>query len=154
MEIPQTAIWGPHLWTILHSAAERIGTHILKRLPQEESRIWAGLLTSLQYTLPCPLCKKHYKEYSSKHKIVSFTKESIRNWLFTLHANINQQLNKENILTIENISELYSKPFDFTAHYSIIYKQMKQALRIGWSSHEDINRTIRFFEEMKRFYAF
>ena len=154
MESPQTAVWGPSLWTILHSATERIGTQLLKRLPQEESRIWIGLLTSLQYTLPCPLCKKHYKEYSSKHKIISFSKDSIRTWLFTLHADINQRLNKDNILTIDKLTDVYSIPFDFALHYSVIYKQMKCALRMGWLSHDDINRTIRFFEEMKRFYSF
>lgn len=139
---------------ILHSATERIGTKSLNRLPQEESRIWTNLLGSLRYSLPCPLCKKHYTAYYASHPIATFNIDIIRNWLYNLHNQVNEQTGKPNIITIDQIPEIYSKPFNFTAHFNIIVEQMGRALRVGWSSREDLQRTIRFFQELKRFYDF
>lgn len=149
-----SGIWGPALWTILHSAAERIGTKHNVRLPQEESRIWMGLLRNLQFTLPCPVCKKHYIKYSSTHKIPVFSKEAIRTWLYELHTQVNRGNNKENTVTLEQIPELYGVPFHFTKHYSVVSTHMKLALQHGWSKREDVAQTCRFFEEMLRFYDF
>lgn len=152
MESPKTTIWGPSLWMILHSAAERIGTQYFKRIPQEESRIWLGLLRSLQFTLPCPQCKKHYSTYLLKHPILSFTKEYIREWLFELHNNVNKDTNKENVITLEQLEKIYSQPIDYKNHMNTINFQMSYAVRIGWSSYEDTVRTRRFFKEMHMFY--
>lgn len=149
MEYPQNNIWGPHLWTILHSVAERIGSKSLKHLPGEEKRIWAGLLASLRYSLPCPQCKKHYLEYYSSNPIQSINE--IRLWLYNLHSQINSRNEKTNI-TIDQISEIYSKPFHFTYHYAFIIEQMKRALRHKWSSRNDIQCTFRFLIELKCFY--
>lgn len=147
-------IWGPALWTILHSAAERIGTKGLALLPQEEARIWMGLLRSLHFTLPCPVCKKHYIKYSSINKIPVFSKETVRTWLYDLHTQVNRYSNKENTVTLEQIPEIYGVPFHFTKHYNAVSKQMTLALRHGWSKHDDVTKTFRFFEEMMRFYDF
>jgi len=152
MDSPQNHIWGPELWFLLHSSAERFGRPLSKRLPNDEQRIWSGLLRSLQYTLPCPLCKKHYTEYLKKYPIV-FTQEGVRLWLYRLHSEVNQRNNKPN-LTMDELSEIYGKPFQFTKHYPTVFKQMMMALRLGWSTREDIQRTARFFEELMRYYDF
>ena len=131
MEAPQNHIWGPALWMILHSAAERIGIQLLQRLPQEEIRIWTNLLSSLRYSLPCPLCKKHYTDYFNSHPIQS--KDEIRNWLYQLHSHVNQQTGKPSTLSLE---------------------QMMQGVRFGRCNHVDLQRTVRCLEEMKRFYEF
>lgn len=154
MDSPQNHIWGPQLWMILHSATERIGNSTLKRLPQEESRIWTNLLASLRYSLPCPLCKKHYTEYFAKTPITSFNRDTIRLWLYNLHNQVNERTGKPNTITIENLPGIYSVPFNFTAHFNIVVQQMNQALRVGWCSREDIQRSMRFFQELKRFYDF
>jgi hypothetical protein len=139
---------------ILHSATERIGTKSLNRLPQEESRIWINLLSTLRYSLPCPLCKKHYTAYYTSYPIPLFTKEIIREWIYNLHTQVNNQTGKPNTITIEQIPEIYSKPFNFTYHFNIVVEQMNRALRIGWCTREDMQRSIRFFQELKRFYDF
>jgi hypothetical protein len=139
---------------ILHSAAERIGSKSLNRLPAEESRLWTGLLASLRYSLPCPLCKKHYSEYYSSNPMTSVSIPFIRTWLYNLHCQVNTRTGKVNTLTIENIAENYSKAFNFGYHFLILNGQMTAALRVGWSKREDIQRTIRYFDEIKRFYDF
>lgn len=149
MDPPQNNVWGPHLWMILHSIAERIGSKSLTRLPSEETRIWSGLLSSLRYSLPCPQCKKHYLVYYSANPISSITE--IRIWLYNLHNQVNSRNTKPDI-TIEQLSEIYSKPFNFSYHLSFIFEHMNRAIRRRWSNREDIQRTIRFLQEMKSFY--
>lgn len=153
MDAPQNHIWGPNLWMILHSAAERIGTSHVK-LPQEELRIWAGLLSSLRHSLPCPVCKKHFTAYFSSTPVKTFNREFIRNWLYNLHCQVNDRTEKRVEITIEQIPEIYSKPFNFSAHFRVVAEQMNRALRLGWSSRNDIQKSARFFEELKRFYDF
>ena len=153
MDSPQNHIWGPNLWMILHSAAERIGTSHVK-LPQEELRIWTGLLSSLRHSLPCPVCKKHFTAYFSSTPVKTFNREFIRNWLYNLHCQVNDRTEKRTEITIEQIPEIYSKPFNFSAHFRIVTEQMNRALRLGWTSRNDIQKTVRLSEELKRFYDF
>lgn len=154
MDSPQNHIWGPALWKILHSTAEWIGTKKLHRLPQEEMRIWIGLLNSLRYSLPCPHCKKHYTSYLSSKPIVSFDKDTIRLWLFDLHQEVNQRNQKNTDITYESLSNHYGESFHYTYYLKIVMAQMMKSLQVGWSTRNDIQRSIRFFEELKRFYDF
>jgi hypothetical protein len=78
----------------------------------------------------------------------------IRNWLFNLHCQVNDRTGKPNTITIDKIPEIYSKPFNFTAHFTVINQEMTKALRLGWGSRDDIQRTIRCLQEIKRFYDF
>jgi hypothetical protein len=145
--------WGPALWMILHSTCERIGSKNLKRLPLEESRIWFGLLQSLRYSLPCPQCKKHYTTYSNQTPIMMITRDIIRKWLFDLHDQVNQHLQKTSI-PFNEVSITYEVPFNFTEHYKILVHHMTASVRRGWSTHNDVQRTIRFLSEIKCFYDF
>ena len=150
---PQNSIWGPSLWLILHSACERIGSQHLKRLPLEEARLWFGLLNSLRYSLPCPQCKKHYIIYSNETPIMQVTKETIRRWLFNLHDQVNQRNQKESI-PYDTITSQYEVPFNFTVHFKNVLDHMILAVRRGVCIHNDVQRTIRLFTEMKCFYDF
>jgi len=154
MDSPQNTIWGPHLWMILHSAAEKIGVHQHKRLPQEETRVWTNLFTSLRYSLPCPLCKKHYTVYHSSNPIQSFSRDFIRNWLYNLHNEVNTRLGKDNTITINKITEINKNTINFSYHLNIINEHMSRAIRLGWCSREDIQRSLRFFQELRRFYDY
>lgn len=150
MDSPQTHIWGPQLWFLLHSLAERIGTQHIKRLPKEETRLWLNLINSLRFSLPCPLCKKHYTAFYSSNPIHSLS--DIKSWLFNLHNNVNNINHKSSEVSIENLSTIYNKPFNFSYHYGIVLGQMKQAIKVGWCNRDDVIKTNRFFEELKRFY--
>lgn len=154
MQAPQTHQWGPELWNLLHSSAERIGTPSSRLQQHEELRLWNGLLSSLQYSLPCPLCKRHYTEFYQSHSLPSITKEHVRQWLFDLHCQVNTRTNKPNTISIENIPDLYQKPFHFSRHAGVVLQHMKLAVFHKWCSREDVQRTTRILEEMKRFYDF
>ena len=146
------AIWGPALWSILHHACEKIGSQHLSKLPQEESRIWIGLLQSLRYSLPCPQCKKHYSVYFGTRSITQMDKEFLRTWLYELHEQVNQRLEKPSFPT-ESLPQ-YDTMIHFTEQVAIVHDQMLKAVRQGWSSANDVQRTIRLLMEMKCFYDF
>jgi len=154
MQTPQNSIWGPELWLVLHSSAERIGSKSLSRLPGEELRIWSTLLSSLRYSLPCPQCKKHYTEYFSTHPMPQWNKDTMRRWLFELHQLVNAKNGKENTFTIEQVEERYSQPFQFTRHVATVRAQMMAGIHLKWVERADMQRTIRILEELKRFYDF
>lgn len=146
------SIWGPALWLILHSACERIGAHNMKKLPQEESRIWLGLLQRLRYSLPCPQCKKHYNAFFSGNPITVITRDSVRRWLFHLHNQVNQRLEKP-AFSEESLPQ-YEAIFNFSQQYDIVQGQMLTAVRQGWSTYDDVQQTLRILTEMKCFYDF
>lgn len=152
MDSPQNHIWGPHLWQILHSSTERVTQPHLNR--NEETRLWTNLLASLRYSLPCPQCKKHYTTYYSTTPIPAITRNDMRSWLYNLHCQVNDRTGKPNTITIDKIPEIYSQPFNFTAHFTVVNQEMIKALRLGWCSRDDIQRTIRCLQEIKRFYDF
>lgn len=154
MDSPQNHIWGPQLWMILHSATEYVEHPKYIKLPQEESRIWINLLNSLRFSLPCPLCKKHFTSYMASNPLPPIKRDFVRIWLYNLHCQVNDKLGKPNTIPIEQLPLIYSKPFNFTESYNIIVEQMNRALRLNWSSRVDIQKTIRFFQEFKRFYDF
>jgi len=144
------AVWGPALWTILHNAAEKIGSQQLKKLPTEETRIWFGLLQSLRYTLPCPQCKKHYSVYFGTTPIHRVEKEFIRTWLHNLHNQVNER-NQKPAFPKEDLMK-YDAIINVSEQIAIVHDHMLKAVRQGWSSLNDVQRTIRYVMEMKCFY--
>ena len=152
MESPQTHVWGPELWTILHSTAERVGQSHVKMMQHEEIRIWSGLLSSLRFSLPCPACKKHYSDYYASHPILEYTRSFLRRWLFDLHQQVNARINKASPFTIEDLPAFYGKPFHFSRHMGVVQHHMKLAVFHKWCARDDVQRTVRFLEEMRRLY--
>lgn len=152
MDAPQNAVWGPPLWMILHSAAERYGKSNYSQT--HEQHIWSHLIRSLRYSLPCPLCKRHFNEYYDTHRNIVYTREGLRTWFYNLHSQVNQRHQKLDAFTLEQIPEVYGEPFHFTKEYRIVAEHMGRALRLGWCTREDIIRTARSLEEMKRMYDF
>jgi hypothetical protein len=89
--IHDPAVWGPHLWTALHTLAEFIhGPHVVKQ--------WSQLLSALRTSLPCPECTHHYVHWYAGHPLVRrsgvmlMTRAKtvdIREWLLALHNDVN-----------------------------------------------------------------
>ena len=82
------------------------------------------------------------------------TKEEVRIWLYRLHEAVNQRLEKPGTLSLTEVEEQYSVPFCFSEALGIISGQMRVGIQRGWCAREDIIRTLRYLEEMKRFYDF
>ena len=154
MNALQNHLWGPALWKLLHSSVERIHSKALYKLPQEETRIWSQLLYSLRFSLPCPQCKRHYQAFLGENPPSSYSKEDVRLWFYRLHEAVNQLLEKSHSLTLTEVEEQYSAPFCFSEAMAVVAGQMRVGIQRGWCAREDVLRTLRLFEEMKRFYDF
>lgn len=84
-------IWGPPIWTFLHTLAEKI---------QEDnySSLGNGLIFHIRRIvayLPCPECSRHASSFFSKlpsNKLQ--TKNDLKNALFVLHNLVNQRKHK------------------------------------------------------------
>jgi len=164
MDSVQNQVWGPALWLLLHSSAERIGTTSLKRLPHEESRLWSHLLQSLRFSLPCPQCKRHYQAFLTMYPPPSslsspsspLQRDEMRVWLYRLHTEVNHRLEKSDThgISLSEVEERYRAPFCFSEHLRTVAYQMRIGVQRGWVRREDMVQTLRYAEEMKRFYDF
>lgn len=156
MSVPQNNIWGPPLWNILHSLAERIYVPKLPHLIKEQQRLWAGLLSSLRLSLPCPLCRKHYTEYYNLHfpdnHIHGDFKGYIRYWLYQIHHDVNSRLNRQNI-PIDTLSNVYSIYNNYHHDLNIVISQMSLGIRSGWIHRDDLTRVHRFIRQLFAFYS-
>ena len=164
MTAPQNNIWGPEFWKILHGLAEKVGSfHHTPRTyitqVKEEKRLWSVLLPRLRLSLPCPMCRKHYLEYIQHNPISSFiniysndtlNKDTLRLWLYNLHTNVNQRLEKQNI-SIENLSEVY-RNIPFNHSLNIIATHITYAIGKQWVSRDDGLITLRTLRQMFLFY--
>jgi hypothetical protein len=67
---------------------------------------------------------------------------------------VNQRNQKNTDITFESLSNHYGGSFHYTGYLGTVIDQMMKSLRLGWSTRNDIQRSIRFFEELRRFYDF
>jgi hypothetical protein len=88
------AIWGPHVWTVLHTLAEFVPAH------GPGLQKWTNLLKALLTSLPCPECTEHYSRWCATHPLVRRVGQlimvrrvavDIKGWLLNLHNDVNQR---------------------------------------------------------------
>jgi len=89
------AVWGPIFWKTMH-----IVTIGYPSFPTEdEQKAAIDFFESLQFMIPCPICKEHYKMNLQKFPIKDAVtdKQRLIRWLFNMHNTINAQLGKSEI---------------------------------------------------------
>ena len=86
------AVWGPAMWRILHSLAERLGKQTNTLLIQDEQRAWINFLRSVESVIPCKRCKGHYRDWGLKNRIdLAAMRITARAWLWGLHNEVNRE---------------------------------------------------------------
>lgn len=101
-----TKDWGPKLWYSLH-----IITFNYPDNPTfSDKQNYENFFTSLQYVIPCSLCRQHYRDHLEKNPIKPHleNKISLSKWLVEIHNEVNIMLGKPT-LTFEEVVKLYSK---------------------------------------------
>ena len=86
-------IWGRHGWKFLHYVAQ--GYPIDPTF--EDKKNYKFFLYGVGNILPCGKCQQHYKQHLNKFPIsdtVLETKESLENWVITIHNQVNISNNK------------------------------------------------------------
>ena len=97
-------IWGPPAWTFLHSV-----TLNYPDIPSSEHKTnYKKFFESLGDVLPCPTCKKHYKENIIKHPIRLDSKDDLTKWLVDIHNKVNEK-NDKIIFSYKQFNEKYEK---------------------------------------------
>ena len=106
-DYPENKEWGPLLWAVLHGLAEKAGKSNPLFL-HEELYGWLIILKELQYIIPCPDCREHYKEYYLANPLTKTNIiDNIRVWLFNLHNKVNYRKDVDPF-SIELLSQTYS----------------------------------------------
>tara|TARA_B100000963_G_C22370075_1_gene555499 strand:+ start:56 stop:523 length:468 start_codon:yes stop_codon:yes gene_type:complete len=104
-------IWGPYFWFTLHT----ITLAYPDNPTYHDKRRYNDFFVSVQYILPCPKCREHYKQHLDNFPIsISLdNKESLVIWLFNLHNQVNISLKKP-IMEYEAFKEKYRKIYNPT----------------------------------------
>ena len=108
----QNAEWGPPLWHILHTLAEKLGRQTHPLLIQDEARLWGQLLLQTNTILPCKLCQAHYREWRTRHSLEgvrgTYLRDESRRWLWALHENVNEERGIKSGVDLSGVEVLYS----------------------------------------------
>lgn len=80
------SVWGPALWTILHTTAATL----------DDPDAFVALLQTLPRVLPCPECRQHSVEFMqvSPPDTVIRDVESASRYVFDFHNAVSQRLGK------------------------------------------------------------
>jgi hypothetical protein len=134
--------WGPKYWIFLHSLVEKIGCRQnLKKLQEDdETRYVIQIFNAVLLTMPCIICRKHYKEWLIKHSLKNFSKIRgialrilMRKWLWDLHVDVNISKKVDNQIGLDEIEGIYSiiNVQDALQNIPILTPEMKELRRIA-----------------------
>jgi hypothetical protein len=98
-------IWGPHLWYILHI----ISFEYPEKPTEFDKRIYHDFYTSLKDVIPCPECRKHYRDHITKYPLTPHldSRDTLIKWVIQVHNFVNMSLGKPTF-TIEQVMAIYA----------------------------------------------
>jgi hypothetical protein len=110
-DYPANADWGPILWNILHSLAEKAGQ---AALPADELREWPKFIKLTGEVLPCDKCRAHYIEYTQANPLTLSMpyvelKTFLKTWFWKLHNDVNTSSGKP-IFAYNDLETRYDNP--------------------------------------------
>jgi hypothetical protein len=163
MDAPQVAQWGPRMWRFLHSMAEKVGKSIDVRSQtqrnNEEKRLWIVLIQLLQKTMPCPLCRQHFREYVMRNGfgqifnvIGDDRRNGLRTWLWSLHNQVRERKSQSIDISIEQVNSLY-KDYNHaqkTEDINIITEHLRRGMFQRWLTRDEMLGLLRIMEELWR----
>lgn len=106
--LPPT-VWGPIFWNTIHIVA--LGYSPTPT--EEEKRAAKQFYESLQYLIPCPICRVHYKANLAEMPVdpALGNRSDLIEWTWRMHNKVNVQLDKPEITLdqfLDHISSLKS----------------------------------------------
>ena len=150
-QYPDTADWGPIMWSILHGFAEKSQR---SALPADEVREWQKFLKLTGEVLPCEKCRGHYARYSKDNPLTHFAevpysslKTAVKTWLWTLHNEVNVENGKPVFL----YDDLTSKYGDVSIQdlFWRLDPVMKKAIQLNGVSYQKYFCWIYSFKMLK-----
>ncbi len=130
---PETADWGPILWTILHGLAGRAGANLQ---PIDEVREWQKFVTLTGEMLPCDHCRAHYSQYLKTNPVTqfaevpySFLRTSVKTWFWALHNEVNTDNNKP-VFDFDALTSAYTH-INFNDFFYRLEPIIKKAIQLS-----------------------
>ncbi len=143
INMPQPAIWGPALWTILHVAAERAGQNALVPIRLDEVRELELLVRSFPAALPCAQCQVHSRQYIQAHKLDwsgltgPDARDKIRRWFYDFHDHVNRNKSTPTeSIPYEEVETRYTAIKNVKDYYDIVIKELQNAINFNIVKHD------------------
>lgn len=85
-------VWGPFFWHTIHIVA--LGYP--KEPSYADKRAGKEFFESLQFLIPCGICREHYREHLTQNPVSTFldSKQDIFKWTVMIHNKVNIMLGK------------------------------------------------------------
>lgn len=101
MKLPPN-VWGPPFWFTIHVTALAYP----KNPSYADKKAAKEFYESLQFLLPCPVCREHLKVHLVKYPITPHLdrREDLFKWTVMLHNEVNVSLNKATFTELEALS--------------------------------------------------
>lgn len=159
MDAPQVAIWGPCLWRLFHSLAEKSGKRNYHLYDYEEERCWLNLFNSMKRAMPCPNCRQHYKQYLDANKIQPVfsvkgeeRRLQLRTWLWQFHNHVRSSKGQDLFVNLDSIEEMYGTYTreQYMEDVRILHEEIRKGMFLRWLVREEMVRALRSLEELWR----
>ena len=102
----QTSIWGPLVWTTLHTISFNYPVHPTN----EDKKHYKDFIYSLRYVLPCKYCRINLTK-NLKQKPLEMchmeNRDTFSRYIYELHELVNKMLGKKSHLTYCDVRERY-----------------------------------------------
>jgi hypothetical protein len=158
MSLLNREIWGPALWTCLHTFAEFSGRQTNPLQDKDEAHAWINLFKTLQDIMPCALCSSHYRTYISQHPVSIILnlkgyqrKEWLTDYLFNFHNAVNITLDKPLFLK-ENL-EIYTDKEAFKNAFTILRNMGKKAIDQNQLKLMSLSIVLKNFDLIRKIYG-
>ena len=108
-------VWGPPFWFALHSVTFN---YPIKPDIEQKERI-RNFFNSLEYILPCQICRVHYSHHIRKHPIENklSTRKDLVYWLIDIHNLVNI-MNGKPALSYDKVVKMYEKAYGKKIQFS------------------------------------
>ena len=154
-DYPANADWGPILWNILHSFAEKAGK---AALPPDEVREWSKFIKATGEVLPCDKCRAHYAEYTRANPLTQIAsipydqlKTFIKTWFWQLHNDVNTSLGKP-LFAYGHLESTYNNP-NFQDLFWRLEPIMKNVIQLNGVSFMKWTKWIHSFKMLRAIMA-
>ena len=132
---PQNEDWGPNLWLILHTLAERAGKQPHIGGQEDEKRAWPLFMKTLGAIIPCPYCKEHFLLWLAAHRFNLPSEYGafhlyITMWFYALHEDVNRRTEKPSF-PIEKLSDTYRNGGAIKPNLLTLEKALMRAIKLG-----------------------
>lgn len=152
-QYPKTTEWGPVVWNMLHTLAEKAGRQTHEILIADERRAWMMFVSCLAAILPCEECRGHAETYIKEHPFEppeSYKAWNlyIRTYFYTFHEAVNTRLEKPSF-PFSDLADRYKDTSQLTPWLNQLGIMMARAMKLNgmfilrWQAWQNQLRTLR-----------